>query len=108
MDAGHTGRHVGLVVMPDWVSVASAREMARVVTGDIRENQVTIFDFRRVAYMDDTAASLTGQVIAGRRVALAGLQGPARETMLAFGNVAAGRLVSDVDEAKEAIRTGAI
>ena len=100
--------HVGLVVMPDWVSVASAREMARVVTGDIRENQVTIFDFRRVAYMDDTAASITGQVIAGRRVALAGLQGPARETILAFGNVATGRLVSDVDEAKEAIKTGAI
>ena len=100
--------HVGLVVMPDWVSVASAREMARVVTGDIRENQVTIFDFRKVAYMDDTAATLTGQVIAGRRVALAGLQGTAKEVMLAFGNVEPGRLLSDVDEAKEAIRAGEI
>ena len=99
---------VGLVVMPDWVSVASTREMARILNRDIAENQVTIFDFGKVAYMDDTAATLVTQVVAGRRVALAGLHGVAQELLTAFGDVSAAHLVSDVEEAKAAIRSGTI
>ncbi len=99
---------VGLVVMPDWVSVASTREMARVLNREVAENQVTIFDFRKVAYMDDTAATLVTQVVAGRRVALAGLHGVAQELLTAFGDVSIAHVVSDVEEAKAAIREGKI
>ena len=100
--------HVGLVVMPDWVSVSSAREMARVLGHDVSNNQVTIFDSGKVAYMDDTAANQVGQVIAGKRVVLAGLNGPAKEVMLAFGNVTEDDIMPDVEVAKDAIREGRI
>ena len=102
-DADPLESQVGLVVMPDWVSVSSAREMARILGGDLRQSRITIFDFRRVAYMDDTAAALTGQVIADRQVVIAGLHGSAAEAMAAFGNLAADSIVANVDEAKARI-----
>ncbi len=97
---------VGLVVMPDWVSVSSAREMVRILGRDMTDSQVTILDFTKVAYMDDTAATLVGQVINGRRVLVVGLHGTAKETMAAFNDVSTVHIVSNVDDAKAAIRDG--
>ena len=107
-DADSLESHVGLVVMPDWVSVSSAREMSRILGRDIPQNWITVFDFGKVAYMDDTAAALTAQVVAGRRVVFAGLHGLALEAMTAFGDTATLNVVADVDEAKAAIRAGTV
>ena len=95
---------VGLVVMPDWVSVSSAREMARILGRDMTDSQVTIFDFSKVAYMDDTAATLVGQVIAGRRVVLVGMHGMAKELVNAFTDISTTHVVPNIDDAKAMIR----
>ena len=99
---------VGLVIMPDWVSVSSAREMVRILGGDVADNQITIFDFSKVVYIDDTAATLVGQVITGRRVVVVGLRGTAKELMTTFNDVSAVHTVADIDDAKAAIRAGVI
>ena len=58
--------------------------------------------------MDGTAAAQIAQVVAGRRVVMAGLHGLAQEAMEAFGNTATVQVVADVAEAKDAIRKGKI
>ena len=97
---------VGLVVMPEWVSVSSARETVRIMSRDVAESQITIFDFSKVVYIDDTAATLVGQVMAGHRVVAAGLHGTAQGLLSAFGVISATHCVSNIDDAKGAIRAG--
>ena len=67
----------GLVVFPDRVSVASARELTRIV----------IFDLSRTIYMDDTTAVIIGQLVdtamtrSTRRFVIAGLQGDVADSL---------------------------
>lgn len=102
-DAEPFSSRVGLVVLPERVSVASAREMARVLRGDVQASEAVIFDFTKVVYVDDTAATLIGQVIAGKQVVVAGLKGDAAIMLAGFAD-ASGRSASDLARAKEMVR----
>ena len=52
---------VGLVVFPDRISVASAREVIRIAGPDLVGHQIVVFDFSKTIYVDDTASSVIGQ-----------------------------------------------
>ena len=54
----------GLVVFPDRVTLASARELSRILRPDIRQYQFSIFDFSRTVYIDDSAAVIISELIA--------------------------------------------
>ncbi len=53
----------GLIIFPDRVSVASARELARIVSADIRTHRIIVFDMSRTIYLDITAATIMGQLV---------------------------------------------
>ena len=57
------GTRTSLVRFPDRVSMASAREMARVIGRDVGEHRIVIFDFSRTEYVDNTAAVMLGRLI---------------------------------------------
>ena len=102
-DAAPYSSRVGLVILPDRVSVASAREMARILRGDVQASEAVIFDFSKTTYVDDTAATLIGQVIAGKQAIVAGLQGDAAIMLSGFADVS-GRMAADLDQAKTMIK----
>ncbi len=103
----------GLVVFPDRVTVASAREISRIVRYDIRGHQVVVFDLSRTLYVDDSAAIMIGELV---RIALAnrsrtlivfGLKDDVADTLnalRALDSVPPGNIVADMEEAKEIIR----
>ena len=95
---------VGLIVMPDRVSVASARELSRILGGDIRASQATIMDFGRTAYIDDTAAALIGKVINRKSVVVSGLHGEPAIMLAAFGTLQPDSCTQDVERAKAVVR----
>ena len=77
---------VGLVALKGSFTVASAHKLVAVIGGDIKEHEVTIFDFTNVSYLDDSAAMLILQLldVAGREeteVIVMGLSGKPAETL---------------------------
>ena len=103
-DADPYDARVGLIVLPDRVSVASARELSRILGGDIRASEAVIVDFSNTTYLDDTAAALIGKVIEGKPVVIAGLHGETANMLAGFGTVRTERSVPDVEQAKAVIR----
>ena len=102
-DADPFHSRVGLVILPDSVSVASAREMARVLKGEVRDSEAVIFDFSKTAFLDDTAAALISQVISGKPAVVVGLRGDAAVMLTGFGakrNI----LAADLEQAKQLVR----
>ena len=103
----------GLVVFPDRVTVASAREVSRILRSDIRAHQVVVFDMSRTQYVDDTAAVAIGGLI---RIAMAqrtrtlivcGLRPDVASTLNSLrvlDSVPRANIVSDMEAAKEIIR----
>lgn len=103
----------GLVIFPDRVTVASAREISRILRTDIRAHEVVVFDMSRTQYVDDTAAVAIGGLI---RIAMAqrtrtlivcGLSADVAGTLNALrvlDSVPRGNIVSDMEAAKEIIR----
>ena len=53
----------GLIIFPGRVSIASARELSRIVTADIRTHRIIVFDMSRTTYLDITAATIMGQLV---------------------------------------------
>ncbi len=94
----------GLVVLPERVSVASARELVRIVGGDIQASEAVILDFGRTTFIDDTAATLIGQVVAGRRVVITGMSVEVAKMMDGFASIRSSWTATDVEQAKELIR----
>ncbi|MYC38909.1 MAG: SulP family inorganic anion transporter [Chloroflexi bacterium] len=103
----------GLIVFPDRVTVASARELSRILRLDIRGHQYTIFDMSRTVYLDDSAAvmmgELTGMAMArqSRTIVVAGMSQSVSDTVHSMGaldRVPAGNFAADVEEAKQIIR----
>ena len=99
----------GLIVFPDRISVASAREVVRIVRQDIGQNHISIFDLSRTEYVDDTAAMIIGQLIdvatdlGTRRFIIAGLQPEVTETlksMKILDSIPASNFVANLEEAK--------
>ena len=102
-----------LVVFPDRVSVASARELARIVGQDVTGQRVIIFDLSRTEYVDDTAATMMGQMVntalgqSTKRFLICGLKGDAAATlsdMGALGRVPESSIVADLSVAKRQAR----
>ena len=94
----------GLIVMPDRVSVESARELSRILGGDVQASQAVIMDFSRTAYIDDTAAVLIGKVINRKSVVVSGLHGEPATMLAAFGTLQPDSCTQDVEQAKAVVR----
>ncbi len=103
---------VGLLVFRGHFSVASANELARVVSADIHEHEVVIFDFSDTTYMDDSAALIMEQLIGGAGeedtdCIVMNLSGSVASSLNSFGvfrDVPEDRFVDDLDEARELAR----
>ena len=103
----------GLVVFPDRVTLASARELSRVLRPDIRQQQFSIFDFSRTVYIDDSAAVVISELIgvamaaSNRTIVIAGLREEVADTlhsMKLLDRVPAGNFAANLEEAKQVIR----
>ena len=103
-DADPYGATVGLVILPDRASVASAREVNRILSGDIRDSKALILDFTQTTYIDDTAAALIGQAITGKPVVIVGLNGEPAQMMGGFASLSPAMTVGDLEQAKAVIR----
>ena len=103
----------GLVVFPSRVTLASARELSRILRPDIRQQQFSIFDFSRTMYIDDSAAVAISELIGlamaarNRTIVIAGMRQDVADTlhsMKLLDRVPPGNFAADVEEAKEVIR----
>ena len=103
----------GLVVFPDRVTVASARETSRILRSDIRGHQVVVFDMSRTRYVDDTAAIAIGDLIrialaqSSRTLIISGMHEDVTNTLNALrvlDRVPPGNIVANMEEAREIIR----
>ncbi len=103
----------GMVILPDRVTVASAREMSRSLRPDIRGHQVVVLDMSRTLYVDDTAAVMIGELIRialghpSRTLIISGLHDDVADTLNALrvlDRVPPGNMVADMEEAKRIIR----
>ncbi len=103
----------GLVVFPDRVTVASARQLSRVLRPDIRQQQFSIFDFSRTEFIDDTAGVIISELIGAamaarsRTIVIAGLHQDVANTlhsMKLLDRVPPGNFAADLEGAKRIIR----
>ena len=99
---------VGLVALRGSFTVASSHKLVGVISADIKDHDVVIFDFSAATYIDDSAAMLIHQLIEvatqeRTEVVVASLSGSVAETLGALGvlqEVPADRLVATRDEAR--------
>ena len=81
---------VGLVALRGSFTVASSHRLVGVISDDIKDHQVVIFDFSAATYIDDSAAMLIHQLIGvatqeHTEVVVAGVSGSVAETLDALG-----------------------
>ena len=103
-DADAFSSRVALVILPDRVSVASARSMERILRRDIKVSEAVIFDFSKTTYVDDTAGTLIGQMVAGKPAIIAGVRGEASAMLSGFADISDDRLAADMDDARRMVR----
>ena len=72
------GARTGLVAFPEQVTIASARELSRIVSPDIRHHRLLVFDLSNTQLVDLTAAVVISQLV---NAALAG----GRKTIVVVG-----------------------
>ena len=103
----------GLVVFPDRVTVASARQLSHILRPDIRQQQFSIFDFSRTEFVDDTAGVIISELIGAamaarsRTIVIAGLHQDVANTlhsMKLLDRVPPGNFAADLEGAKRIIR----
>ncbi len=103
----------GLLAFRGHFSVASANELSRVVSADIQEHEVVIFDFSDTTHMDDSAALIMEQLISGAgeedtECIVMNLSGSVAASLNSFGvfkDIPSSRFVDDLDEARELVRS---
>ena len=103
---------VGLVALKGSFTVASSHKLVSVIGADIKDHEVTIFDFSGATYVDDSAAMVIEQLIevAGRQeteVIVMGAAGRVAEslrTLDVLQHVPDGHEVETLDEARELAR----
>ena len=103
---------VGLVALRGSFTVASSNKLVSVIGADIKDHEVTIFDFSGATYVDDSAAMVIEQLIelANRQeteVIVMGASGQAADTLLALDvlqHVPDGQIVETLDEARGVAR----
>ena len=81
---------VGLVALRGSFTVASSHKLVGVISDDIKDHQVVIFDFSAATYIDDSAAMLIHQLIdvathEHTEVVVTGLSGSVADTLDALG-----------------------
>ena len=81
---------VGLVALRGSFTVAYSHRLVGVISDDIKDHQVVIFDFSAATYIDDSAAMLIHQLIGvatqeHTEVVVAGVSGSVAETLDALG-----------------------
>ena len=99
---------VGLVTMRGRFSVASANELAQVISADIKEHEVVIFDFSETTNMDDSAALVMEQLVdtaaaEDTECIVMHLSGSVRSTLNSlnvFKGVPEDRFVDSLDDAR--------
>ena len=104
---------VGLVALKGSFTVASSHKLVSVIGADIKDHEVTIFDFSGATYVDDSAAMVIEQLIevAGRQeteVIVMGATGRVAEslhTLDVLQHVRDGHEVETLDEARELARS---
>ncbi|MDE2891364.1 MAG: SulP family inorganic anion transporter [Chloroflexota bacterium] len=112
-DADRFRARSGLVVLPDRVTMASARQIGRVLRVDLSQHRAIIFEMSRVQFMDDSAAVTISDLIhvarsrGARRVVISGLPedvGSRFHSMALFDDVPEEDFAADLDEAKQKLR----
>lgn len=99
---------VGMVALQGSFSVASARSLTWVISADIQDHDVVIFDFTDTTALDDSAALVIEQLIGlaadeNKPSIVMGLAGPAAHTLHALDaltRVPEGHVVDSLDEAR--------
>ena len=95
------------------MTLASARELSRILRPDIRQQQFSIFDFSRTENIDDTAAVIISELIGvvmaarSRTIVIAGLHREVANTlhsMKLLARVPPGNFAADLEEAKQVLR----
>ena len=103
---------VGLVALKGSFTVASSHKLVSVIGADIKDHEVTIFDFSGATYVDDSAAMVIEQLIevAVRQetevvvMGATGRVGDTLHTLDVLRNVPRGHEVETLDEAREIAR----
>lgn len=103
----------GLVVLPDRVTMASARQIGRVLRIDLSQHRAIIFDMSRIRFLDDSAAVTISDLIhvartrGAERVIISGMPedvGSRLHSMALLDDVPDGDFATDLDEAKQKLR----
>ena len=112
-DADPFQARTGLVVFPERVTVASAREVSRIVRPDIRGHQIVVFDMSRTVYLDDSASVIIGELVQiamaqrSRTFIIAGLTDSVANTLHSMGlldRVPKEYFAVDMEEAMQIVR----
>lgn len=112
-DADRFRARSGLVVLPDRVTMASARQIGRVLRVDLSQHRAIIFEMSRVRFMDDSAAVTISDLIhvarsrGARRVVISGLPedvGSRFHSMALLDDVPDEDFATNLDEAKQKLR----
>ena len=100
---------IGLVALRGRFSVASSNALVRVISADIEDHEVVIFDFSNTVSVDDSAVMVIGQLMSqaeesGTPCVIAGLEGSVKsalDSLEALESVPEGREVESLTEARE-------
>ena len=100
---------VGLVVLKGRFTVASANRLVVVISADVKDHEVVIFDFSDTTSLDDSAAMLVLQLIYSAQkeqteCIVMGVKGPVAKTLDSLNildNVPKEQLVETLDEARQ-------
>ena len=100
---------VGLVALRGSFTVASSQRLVAVISVDIRDHEVVIFDFSGATYLDDSAAMVIEQLIevatrANTEIIVVGLSGSVGHTLDALHvlrRVPADRVADTLDQARD-------
>ena len=99
---------VGLVALRGSFTVASSKKLVGVISEDIKDHDVVIFDFSGATYIDDSAAMVVEQLMdvatsEDTRFIVMALSGSVEETLSALGiiqRVPEAHIVGTLDEAR--------
>ena len=103
---------VGLVALRGSFTVASSKKLVGVISEDIKDHDVVIFDFSGATYIDDSAAMVVEQLMGvatseDTAFIVMSLSGSVEDTLSALGiiqRVPAEQIVETLDEAREVAR----
>ena len=103
---------VGMVALRGTLTVASSHKLVSVISLDIKEHEVVIFDFSGTVYIDDSAAMVIGQLLevaagSDTECIVTGLSDDVAATLHSLdilGGLPAERIVATFDEARCAAR----